>query len=60
MHEKHARENEERLRNNAEKPEVLKQLTEIERGRFELERQQQETLVMEKYVTGMDPLSMQY
>lgn len=60
MYEKHAKENEDRLRNSSEKLEILKQLTEIERGRFELEREQQESMVMEKDVTGMDPLSKQY
>ena len=60
MYEKHAKENEDRLRNSSEKMEILKQLTEIERGRFELEREQQETMVMEKDVTGMDPLFRQY
>ena len=60
MNEKHARENAERQKGSAEKLAVLKELTEIEKGRFELERQRQETIVMEKDVTGMDPITLQY
>ena len=60
MHEKLARENAECQKGSAEKLVMLKELTEIEKGRFELERQRQETIVMEKDMTGMDPITLQY